>query len=114
MMSISQVSNAGAASSYYQGDNYYAKDGEGVWFGKGAQNLDLVDRSVEPLIFEDIMSGELPNGQKLYRVVGGEKKHIAGYDITFSASKSVSIMALIVGNDQYLSLIHISEPTRPY
>jgi len=104
-MSISQVSSAGAASSYYQGDNYYAKDGEGVWFGKGAENFKLAGLSVEPNSFKNIMTGELPNGQTLYRIVDGEKKHIAGYDITFSAPKGVSAMALVIGDDRY-SIAH--------
>ena len=104
MMSISQVSNAGAASSYYQGDNYYAKDGkegEGLWFGKAAKSLELTKKNVDPIQFENIMTGELPNGQSLYRVVDGENKHIAGYDLTFSAPKSVSIMALVAGKTVY-------------
>lgn len=101
MMSISQVPSADAASSYYQADNYYSKDGEGVWFGKGAENSKLTGLSVDPKAFENIMTGELPNGQKLYRVINGEKKHIPGYDITLSAPKGVSVMALAVGDDRY-------------
>lgn len=104
MMSISQVSSAGAASSYYQGDNYYAKggdEGQGQWFGQGAAELDLEGKPVDPEVFEKVMSGELPNGQKLYRMNKGEKEHIAGYDITFSAPKSVSIMALVVGKEEF-------------
>ncbi len=104
MMSISQVSSSGAASSYYQGDNYYAKDGvegEGLWYGNGAERFELSDKAVDPEAFEKIMAGELPNGQNLYRVVNGEKKHIAGYDITFSAPKGVSVMALVVGDERY-------------
>lgn len=105
MMSISQVSSSGAASSYYQGDNYYAKDGtdgEGLWYGKGSEGLELSGKAVDPEAFEKIMAGELPNGQTLYRVVNGEKKHIAGYDITFSAPKGVSVMALVVGDELYI------------
>jgi len=103
MMSISQISSAGAAGSYYQSDNYYAKDGQdgqGIWSGQAAAALDLDGKAVSPEEFEKILSGEIPNGQKLYRVVDGEKKHIAGYDITFSAPKSVSIMALTVASDK--------------
>lgn len=103
MMSISQVSSAGAAGTYYQSDNYYAKDGEegqGIWHGKAALALELHGKKVTPEEFEKILSGEIPNGQKLYRVVDGEKKHIAGYDITFSAPKSVSLMALSIASNK--------------
>lgn len=102
-MSISQISSAGAAGSYYQSDNYYAKDGEdgqGIWSGQAAAALNLDGKAVSPEEFEKILSGEIPNGQKLYRVVDGEKKHIAGYDITFSAPKSVSLMALSIASDK--------------
>lgn len=102
-MSISQVSSASAASAYYQADNYYAKDskdGQGVWHGQAAEHLGLEGKTVSPEEFEKILSGEIPNGQKLYRVVDGKKKHIAGYDITFSAPKSVSLMALSIAGDK--------------
>ena len=38
-------------------------------------------------------------------MVGGEKKHIAGYDMTFSAPKSVSIMSEVIG-DRAMSDAH--------
>ena len=101
MLSLSQVSHAASASIYYQADNYYAKNGEheqGQWYGQAANDLELGGQIVDPNEFVKILSGNLPNDQSLYRMVGGERKHIAGYDMTFSA----------------LSLIHISEPTRPY
>ena len=102
-MSISQISSAGAAGKYYQSDNYYAKDGEegqGIWYGQASTALELNGETVTPEEFQKILSGEIPNGQKLYRVVDGEKKHIAGYDITFSAPKSVSLMALAIASDK--------------
>ena len=104
MMSISQISSAGAASSYYQSDNYYAKegkDGQGIWVGQAAKELGLAGKDVSPDQFKSILAGELPNGQKLFRVVADEKKHIPGYDITFSAPKSVSIMSEVLGWHEY-------------
>lgn len=104
MLSVSQVTNAGAGASYYQADNYYAKDsaqGQGVWYGKASADLGLEGKTATPEAFKAVLSGELPNGQKLYRMVGGEKVHIAGYDMTFSAPKSVSIMSEIVGDARY-------------
>ena len=104
MMSISQVTSAGAATAYYQADNYYAKDGsegQGIWYGQAAKDLELSGKAVSPDEFVKILSGELPNGQNLYRVVDDKKKHLPGYDITFSAPKSVSIMSEVVGDKDF-------------
>lgn len=105
MLSISQISSAGSALSYYQSDNYYAKDsteGKGFWYGGVSHELNLNDKEVKPEEFVKILEGDLPNGQSVY--AGGknsERKHIPGYDLTFSAPKSVSIMAIYFGNDKY-------------
>ena len=108
MLSLSQVSHAASASIYYQADNYYAKNGEheqGQWYGQAANDLELGGQNVDPDQFVKILSGDLPNDQSLYRMVGGERKHIAGYDMTFSAPKSVSIMSEVVG-DRAMSDAH--------
>ncbi|PTE13372.1 conjugal transfer protein TraI, partial [Cereibacter changlensis JA139] len=42
--------------------------------------------------------GAWTEGQTLGRYVDGERQHRPGIDLTFSASKSVSIMALVVGD----------------
>lgn len=107
-MSLSQVSHAASASIYYQADNYYAKNGEheqGQWYGQAANDLELGGQNVDPNEFVKILSGDLPNDQSLYRMVRGERKHIAGYDMTFSAPKSVSIMSEIIG-DRAMSDAH--------
>lgn len=86
MLSISQVTNAGAAGSYYQSDNYYAKDeGNGVWYGGAAITLGIDGQPVDPDRFVKVLSGEMENGQILGRIVDDKRKHIAGYDMTFSA-----------------------------
>lgn len=46
MISIGGVSSAGAAATYFAKDNYYTKSqglGDSEWFGKGAQELGLLD-----------------------------------------------------------------------
>ena len=75
MLSLSQVSHAASASIYYQADNYYAKSGEheqGQWYGQAANDLELGGQNVAPDEFVKILSGDLPNDQSLYRMVGGE------------------------------------------
>lgn len=46
-----------------------------------------------------VRQGKLPDGSELSRMVNGVNKHRSGYDLTFSAPKSVSVMAL-VGEDR--------------
>lgn len=46
-----------------------------------------------------VRQGKLPDGSDLSRMVNGVNKHRSGYDLTFSAPKSVSVMAL-VGEDR--------------
>ncbi len=53
--------------------------------------------------FEGLLNGELPNGIVLKR--GQEGKHQPGWDLTFSAPKSVSLLAL-VGDDSRVMEAH--------
>ncbi len=49
-----------------------------------------------------IRQGKLPDGTDLSRMVNGVNKHRSGYDLTFSAPKSVSMMILIGGDTRLL------------
>lgn len=103
MLSISSVGSAGGAASYYSNeDNYYfLGDQSTEWFGKGAEQLGLVG-SVDKDMFESVLEGKLPDGGDLTFMKGGVNKHQAGYDLTFSAPKSVSVLALIEGDNAVL------------
>ena len=108
MLSSSVIKNVGQASHYYsQQDNYYTRE-EGIeqseWWGKGAEKLGFYGH-VDTKNFSDLLTGLLPNGEKLGKVVDGQIKHRAGWDLTFSAPKSVSILAL-VGGDKRLIEAH--------
>lgn len=103
MLSLSRVSSASGASNYYeQEDNYYFL-GEATtsWFGKGAESLGLTGQ-VNRDDFKRVLEGNLPNGESLEHIVNGENKHRPGYDLTFSAPKSVSVLALVVGEKAVL------------
>ncbi|MBV1929935.1 MAG: conjugative relaxase [Gammaproteobacteria bacterium] len=86
------------AWSYLSKDNYYSNE-EGVecslWRGVGAEYLDLSGK-VDPTIFRKLLSGEV-DGERLGRLVKGEVKHSSGYDLTFSAPKTVSILSEVFG-----------------
>ncbi|MEO0882764.1 MAG: MobF family relaxase [Pseudomonadota bacterium] len=101
MLSIGSVSSGSAG--YYAKDNYYA-DARGEhlvpqshWFGKGASELGL-QGAVSSDAFSSIMLGQVPDGPLLGRTVDGERHHKPGYDLTFSAPKSVSIAIEALGD----------------
>lgn len=109
MLSIVALKNADAAKSYYERDNYYTKDSpEAItashWFGKGTKMLGI-SGYVELEKFEPLLEGTLPNGEQLGRHADGKIKHRPGYDLTFSASKSFSILCEI-GRDKRLLKAH--------
>ncbi|MHB1949816.1 MAG: MobF family relaxase [Gammaproteobacteria bacterium] len=105
MLSTSVIKNASDASHYYSArDNYYTKE-EGIeqseWYGKGAQKLNL-SGEVDPNQFTELLQGKLPHGEVLGKRVDGEIKHRAGWDLTFSAPKSISIIALVCGDKRLI------------
>ncbi|MBQ4839777.1 MobF family relaxase, partial [Pseudoalteromonas luteoviolacea] len=106
MLSVKKLSSASEAGKYYDKADYYTKGESGVdisseWHGQGAESLGL-HGPVERGDFESILAGNLPNGQSLARPSGDR---VPGWDFTFSAPKSVSLMALI-GNDERLLAAH--------
>lgn len=106
MMSIAQVRSAGSAAGYYSDrDNYYVLGSlEELWAGKGAEQLGL-QGAVDKEVFTRVLEGRLPDGADLSRQQDGGNKHRPGYDLTFSAPKSVSLMAMLAG-DKRLTEAH--------
>ncbi|HAZ3552497.1 TPA: conjugative transfer relaxase/helicase TraI [Escherichia coli] len=97
MLSISSIK--GDAAYYSHEDNYYASGSlESRWMGEGAEKLGLKGEVVNADM-DAVRQGKLPDGSDLSRMVNGVNKHRSGYDLTFSAPKSVSVMAL-VGEDR--------------
>lgn len=111
MLSIKPISKAGSALKYYTDtDNYYLSDKETLlemsrWLGKGAQKLGLFG-AVHPEQFLPLLEGQLPNGELLGIVKNGVREHRTGTDITLSAPKSVSIMALVAGDRRLIEAHH--------
>ncbi|HAF3784772.1 TPA: conjugative transfer relaxase/helicase TraI [Salmonella enterica] len=106
MMSIAQVRSAGSAAGYYSDrDNYYVLGSlEERWAGKGAEQLG-VQGTVDKEVFTRVLEGRLPDGADLSRQQDGGNKHRPGYDLTFSAPKSVSLIAMLAG-DKRLTEAH--------
>jgi conjugative relaxase-like TrwC/TraI family protein len=103
MLSTQNISTSQQASHYFLGaDNYYtqenAKEHSG-WWGKGAETLGL-SGMVEPEKFSHLLEGKMPDGQQLGVKEGDKITHRPGFDLTFSVPKSVSLAALLGGDER--------------
>ena len=111
MLSIGALSSAAQGASYYERDGYYAKDDPehrdaSVWAGKGAEELGLKG-PVDADTFRAVLEGKVPDGSDTRlgrRGKDGEILHRPGRDLTFSAPKSVSIAALVGGDDRIVEV----------
>ncbi len=105
MLSMAAIPGAQDAASYYFKDenSYTAEEGgqQAEWHGRGAASLGL-EGAVTQSAFAQMLKGELPNGDRLGRMVEGEWKHFPGVDLTFSAPKSLSLLAYIGGDTRLL------------
>ena len=103
--SIGAVASPSQGVSYYERDGYYAKDdpdhrAASAWAGKGADALGL-SGPVDPDAFTAILEGRVPDGPRLGRPgKDGDIVHRPGRDLTLSAPKSVSLAALVGGDDR--------------
>jgi len=95
--SISARGGVQAALRYYAHlgrDDYYLRDGgpPGRWAGEGAARLSL-SGPVTKSEFEAALKGIDPKtGERLVALGGRMQNHAAGWDMTFSAPKSVSVL----------------------
>lgn len=102
MLSVSTIKSAAKAGEYYtkEDDYYFLGEQSTEWYGTGAESLGL-EGPVDKAMFVSVLEGKLPDGSDLSRMENGVNKHRPGYDLTFSAPKSVSVLALLTG-DQFL------------
>ena len=101
MLSTSNLKSAQAAS-YFEKDDYYShEDGpnHSRWVGKGAEQLDLVG-GVDQEAFQKVLTGKSAGGQPLFNRRINPAKRRAATDFTFSAPKSVSVAALVQGDQR--------------
>ena len=111
MLSIGAITSAAQGASYYEKDGYYAKDdpehrNASAWFGKGAGALGL-SGPVDPDTFRAVLEGKVPDGSGTElgkRGKDGEITHRPGRDLTLSAPKSVSIAALVGGDERIVGV----------
>ncbi len=103
-MSISNLSACAAASGYYKEEGYckagiWEAEQAAQWFGRAAEEAGL-SGFVDDARFAELLDGQTPDGRLMGRYVDGERQHRSGLDLTFSASKSASIAALVLGDDR--------------
>jgi conjugative relaxase-like TrwC/TraI family protein len=74
-------------------EQYYTGSGEspGFWLGEGARRLGL-EGTVAPDDLRQVLAGISPNGEILTAGRVDEAKRVAGFDLTWSAPKSVSLL----------------------
>lgn len=92
MLSINSI----RSKEYYislASEDYYLDGGEppGKWYGRGAAALALTGK-IEDEHFHHVIDGFDPNEKRKLVQNAGDKKRQAGWDLTFSAPKTVSVM----------------------
>ena len=106
--SIGKIASPSQGASYYERDGYYARDDPAhreasAWAGEGAAALGLAG-SIDPDTFTAILEGRIPDGPQLgKRGKDGEIHHRPGRDVTLSAPKSVSLVALVGGDERIVA-----------
>lgn len=96
---ISALTNSAQAASYYcELDDYYSENdtANSKWLGKGAEELGL-SGEVDGDEFKALLEGKVA-GQQLGTMRDGKLEHRPGWDLTFSAPKSVSVLAEVAGD----------------
>jgi len=106
MMSPAPIRSAVHAASYYeQSDHadYYARDDVCIssWQGQGAKVLGIYEKLVDKERFKYYLSGEVA-GQKLGTMRQGKLVHKPAVDLCFAPPKSVSIAALVGGDERVI------------
>ncbi|MHC5821847.1 MAG: MobF family relaxase, partial [Nostoc sp.] len=104
MLTAANVSSEMAVNYFIK--NYYHQ-GKSRWSGKAAEKLGLSGAVDNEQAFKNVIEGLTPNGRKQLnaRVLKPDERR-AALDCTFSAPKSVSLMALVGGDSRLIAAHH--------
>ncbi|MBA2650235.1 MAG: conjugative transfer relaxase/helicase TraI [Legionella sp.] len=110
MLSL-QVQPINNPSYYFAKENYYfSSQLTTQWVGLSAAKQNLFGEVCVHTL-EDLVGGFLPSGDVIgMKLQTGEVKHRGGYDLTFSAPKSVSYLALVCEHKEFVDL-HVNAVT---
>lgn len=102
---VTPVNNASASVEYFARDGHSAQRAHrraSSWHGDGARLLGL-SGSVATTTFDRVLRGHVPGTDiVLGRIRGGRRQHRPGIDVTLSAPKSASVVALVLGRREVL------------
>ena len=88
------MSSASGATAYYTAGSYYTQgESQSQWGGEAREAAGVSDGPVDPIEFENILNGLSADGVPLTEHNASGKARQVGIDLTFSAPKSVSILA---------------------
>lgn len=101
MLTLAKVATGAAAASYYEdAHDYYSKERDPPqWMGEGAKQLGL-QGEVDATTFRNLLDGKMPDGSQIHNAAEGRR---GGTDFTFSAPKSVSMQALVAGDERLIA-----------
>ena len=87
---------------YYSVGDYYTKGGDELsqWGGEIAAELGIARARVDATLLRDLLAGKIGGEQLGRRRTSGEVEHHPGWDFAVNAPKSVSIMALVAGDER--------------
>ncbi|WP_242065112.1 MobF family relaxase [Nostoc sp. FACHB-133] len=104
MLTAANVSSEMAVNYFIK--NYYHQ-GKSRWSGEGAVKLGLSGAVENQQAFKNVIEGRSPNGHEQLntRVLKPDERR-AALDCTFSAPKSVSLMALVGGDERLIAAHH--------
>ena len=90
--------------NYYAGEERNELEPDGCFIGTGAERIGLDGKAVENKVFRNLMRGFDPTGKEAWvqnagKFNGTDRDRMPGWDITFSAPKSVSIAAALGGDE---------------
>jgi conjugative relaxase-like TrwC/TraI family protein len=96
MLSISVPMKGAGRGEYYlrlAQEDYYFNQGEplGQWHGKGAEKLGLTGR-IDPVAMRRVLDGFSPDGRRSLVQNPGDPDRQSGWDLTFNAPKSASVI----------------------
>ena len=101
MLSVSQPMKGCGRGEYYLNlarEDYYLSGGEppGEWYGQGAGELGLKGE-IDKEEFRNLLRGCSPDGSEKLCQNAGDEERRSGWDLTFSAPKSVSTLWALSG-----------------
>jgi conjugative relaxase-like TrwC/TraI family protein len=120
MIHASRAMSAERVADYFRREyscgDYYTRDRTaplGTWQGRGAARLGLAG-AVAADDFHALLAGRSPrDGRQLVAPEAASGKHRAGWDFEVSPDKSVSVVALVGGDDRIVAA-HLAAARRAY